>query len=273
MLLLLLLCYSKSMKHLSWKAGRDFLPCWRWAVFLNEAFWFFAFSSVDCDPKEACEHELGCVHRTIEGEQAPEREEWLQHDLLTKRKFSLWGANQHPTGQAEQRTCESPALRPPAGTTGSFLSSLLVSYTSMKLTEQLAPHAKDSSVFCWEGTLVSSGGKSIVKPCVLLYYIAVFSPPGPFFGVLNSSHSSQEQEEEKAYLFGHETTTVHSGEMLGLSLWKPGLNIAIDLCIKIQFQFTYLDLFFIMLYARTKLWVCSSKVWLGYVQYVQYDPK
>lgn len=87
-------------------------------MFLNEIFWYFAFSSIDRDTKEACEHELGRACRTIQGEQAPEREERLQHDLLAKREFALWGADQHPTGQAEQRTCESPALRPPAGTTG-----------------------------------------------------------------------------------------------------------------------------------------------------------
>lgn len=152
-------CYSYSKTHLCWKAGRVFLPCWSWAMFLNEAFWCFSFSSIDCDLKEACEQELGCLRRAIQGEQAPEHEERLQHDLLTKREFALWGADQHPTRQSEQRTCESPALRPLAGTRGYFLSSLLVSYTSMELTERLAPHAKDSSAFCWEGSLVSSGGK------------------------------------------------------------------------------------------------------------------
>lgn len=58
----------------------------------NEAFWpFFFFSSIDRDPKEAREQELSCVLRAVQGEQAPEREERLQHDLLTKHEFALWG--------------------------------------------------------------------------------------------------------------------------------------------------------------------------------------
>lgn len=136
------------------------------------------FSSIGCDPKEAREQELCGVRRAVQGEQAPEREERLWHDLLSECEFTLRGEDQHPTGQAEQRTRGSPALKPPAGTTtGPFLSSLLVSYTSM---EQLTPHAKDSSAFRWEGSLVFSGGQNYCETLRLTLLYSCFSLTSPF---------------------------------------------------------------------------------------------
>lgn len=55
---------------------------------------FLSCSSVDGDPEEAREYELGRVHGAVQREQVPER-----HELPIRRR-----ADHHPAGQTRQRT-------------------------------------------------------------------------------------------------------------------------------------------------------------------------
>lgn len=86
------------------------------------------FSSLDRDPEEAREQELGGLHGAVQGE-VPQREERLRPGpLLSREQLFLRGQDDHPQSQAEQRLgvalglCR-PELTPPRPPTRSHCRS------------------------------------------------------------------------------------------------------------------------------------------------------